>query len=328
MVELDPWLSDNLICPRDHQKIRSEASILICPFGHQYPVVLGIPIMLLPEIKQTHDAAKRSLKQAANRVWWNTARQHSASDDAVDSFVQREIAATNGIMYKSLIDKLITYPIPALRLHINSGGYFLDIGCNWGRWCIAASKLGYHSVGIDPSLDAILAAYRVARQLGVFARYVVADARYLPFSDNTFDCTFSYGVLQHFEKTDACIAFNEMKRVVKVGGLSMVQMPNALGVRSLYQQLRRGFRQPRDFEVRYWTISELKSTFERLFSHPRISADGYFTLNSQVSDIPLMPRRYRLVIFLSEILRKSSLKIPLLTYLADSLCITAERSHK
>jgi SAM-dependent methyltransferase len=116
----------------------------------------------------------------------------------IDPFVQNIIAATNGMLYISLIGKLTDYPIPYLRLPSGEGKRFLEIGCNWGRWCIAAARLGYRPVGIDPSLKGIRAARQVAQQLGIEAHYVVADGRYLPFANGTFDQVFSYSVLQHF----------------------------------------------------------------------------------------------------------------------------------
>ena len=42
-----------------------------------------------------------------------------------------------------------------------------------------------------------------------------------------------------------------------------------MGVRSIQHQARRRFREPRDFEVRYWTIPELKVTFGELIGQIR-----------------------------------------------------------
>lgn len=55
-------------------------------------------------------------------------------------------------------------------------------------------------MGIDPSLKAIRAARRVARQLGVEAFYIVGDNRFLPFRTETLDQFFSYSVLQHLSR--------------------------------------------------------------------------------------------------------------------------------
>jgi hypothetical protein len=46
----------------------------------------------------------------------------------------------------------------------------------------------------------------------------------------------------------------------------LVQMASALGIRSLQHQLRRGFRKPKDFDVRYWTPAELLGTFHAVLA--------------------------------------------------------------
>ena len=64
----------------------------------------------------------------------------------------------------------------------------------------------------------------------------MADARYLPFPESTFDVVFSYSVLQHFEKQDARVALAEAARVLTVSGTSMIQLPNAFGLRNMLNQ--------------------------------------------------------------------------------------------
>jgi len=205
----------------------------------------------------------------------------------------------------------------------SDGGLFLEVGSSWGRWCIAAARLGYRAIGIDPSLKAVRAARRVAGQLGVDAEYVVGDARYLPFREGTFEKVFSYSVLQHLPKQDAALAIAEINRVLRPGEECLVQMPNVLGMRCLYHQMRRGFREGREFEVRYWTIPELKREFGKHLSSTQILVDGFFSLNPQISDVRLMPWRYGALIYASEGLRRMSAAIPALKYAADSVYVRA-----
>ncbi len=322
-MELDPWLLRNLVCPRDKTHLDLQSASLVCREAHRYSVVYGIPIMLLQDVIQTHPAAIRSIEEAQGDRRLVTEQQTSSSSSRVDQFVQRNIAATHGILYKSLNGRLEEYPIPELRAPRGHGHYFLDLGCNWGRWCIAAGKIGYTPVGIDPSLEAICAAKRVAEQLGMAIHYVVADARYLPFADLGFDCVFSYSVLQHFEKGDVRQALREVRRVLKIGGKAMIQMANVFGLRCMYHQGRRRFRQAKNFEIRYWSPWELKATFSRLVGPARLAVDGYFSLNAQISDVNWLPRKYRPIIYSSEFLRRLSTKVSLMTILADSLYVNA-----
>src|SRR4029077_509606 len=113
--------------------------------------------------------------------------------------------------------------------------------------------------------------------------YVVADGRYLAFSVGPFDRVFSYRVLEHLCQEDVRLTLLEICQVLRSSGECQVQMPNAYGIRCLYHQARRGFRETRDFEVRYWTTRELLSTFGTAVGPARISVDGYFSLNAQSS---------------------------------------------
>ena len=322
-MDLDPRVLEILVCPRDRQRVHVDRGVLVCASGHSYAIVEGMPVMLLPDVKQTHPAAVRALAQSARRAEIQTDISATGRSGAIDPFVQEEIGATNGNMYRGLIGKLREYPIPKLPMHVSPGARFLDVGCNWGRWCIAAGRLGCLAIGIDPSLDAVLAARRVARQLGVHANYLVADARYLPFADQAIDRVFSYSVLQHFSKEDARLSLGEMRRILRGDGRVVVQMANAWGLRCLYNQARRRFREPELFEVRYWTIRELKATFEALIGPTYLAVDGYLSLNSRPGDLGLLPIRYRAVVRCSEALRRISETMRWMRYVADSVYLEA-----
>jgi SAM-dependent methyltransferase/uncharacterized protein YbaR (Trm112 family) len=320
------WFERELVCPRDRRDLRLAAKSLECDRGHRYPMVDGIPVMLIPEVTPTNDRMKSSWEMSPDTV--SAPAPPTQGSEYIDPFVQRGIAGTNGLMYRSLVGRLRTYPIPALRLPPagHAGRSFLDVGCNWGRWCIAAHRLGYSPVGVDSWFEPVQAARRVASQLKGPARYLVADARHLPFREHSFDVTFSYSVLQHFAKEDAQAAFGEIGRVMKPNGTAMIQMANALGVRCLYHQVKRGFRTPRAFEVRYWTPGELRQTAARLVGPASLAVDGYFTLNAQDGEVDVLPPRFRYLVRLSERLRSLSSRFVPLRYVADSLYIMARKT--
>jgi SAM-dependent methyltransferase/uncharacterized protein YbaR (Trm112 family) len=317
---------DLLACPRDKQPFRQEADDLVCERGHRYAVIEGIPILLVTEAEQTHIEGKRSLIMAENRDVAALPQFHVAEGE-IDPFVKNAIGATNGSLYQHLVGKLTEYPVPRLRLPAGNNKLFLEVGCNWGRWCLAAVASGYRTVGIDPSLKSIRAARRVARQLGVEADYVVGDSRFLPFPDGLFDQVFSYSVLQHLSKPNAHDSLAEIRRVLRVGGDVLVQMPNVFGIRCLYHQMRRGFRETRDFEVRYWRPAELLAAFSASVGPSELSADGYFSLNVQASDLRFLPPKYRALVRASEGLRKLSHYVPLLAKVADSLYVSSRRTE-
>lgn len=345
---MDDWYLENLVCPVDKTPLHFDPShqMLVSEKGRRFPVVDGIPVMLVEEVEQTHDAASSSLEDAHNRREDDTddpfylatlgisaaqradlASPAKSPTSAVDPVVAYLVGATNGNAYRDLVGKLQEYPIPDIRLPTACGAPLLDVGCNWGRWSVSAAKKGYAVTGIDPQLGAVMAARRVARQLNLEIRYVVGDARFLPFRDATFENVFSYSVLQHLDKSNAEKALGEVARVLETHGQSLIQMPNWLGTRSLYHQARRGFRAAKNFEVRYWTLSELRRTFERTIGRSSVSVDCYFGLGLQPSDRHLMSPLPRLATDVSDKLRLASEQVHLLKHLADSVYIHSQKAQ-
>lgn len=340
---MDQWLRDNLACPRDHKALQFDNNVLTCPDGHRYPVVDGIPVMLLDEVEQTLWVAAASLESAqgnggsisegdipfADTLGIDPEEREQLSKlpkSDVDPVVQMSIAKTCGNLYTPLIGNLKSYPIPELRLPDGNGEMFLDIGCNWGRWSVAAARKGYDVVGIDPSLGALMAARRVFTQLGLKGRFVVADGRYLPFASCTFDVVFSYGVLQHIDKDASQLVIKDIARVIKAGGTCLIQLPNVYGIRCLYNNARRGFRKATTFgEIRYWTLAEIRKTFSQIIGKSSLSVDAYFGLGIQKSDVDILPARFKLVVRCSEALRRLSLRARWMTHLADSVYVESNR---
>ncbi|HWI19737.1 MAG TPA: methyltransferase domain-containing protein [Vicinamibacterales bacterium] len=340
-MPLDSWFTANLACPVDHTSLTADSAELVCANGHRYPVVDGVPVMLRPDVPSTIVLADASLQRARGAGIDQRAPELyleslgisedekrgvldlAAAGSAIDPVVAYLIAATNGLMYRHLIGSLSAYPIPDLALPPGSGRRLVDVGCSWGRWSIAASRLGYEVLGVDPSLGAVMAARRVARQLNLPNRYVVADARYLPLPADAVDVTYSYSVLQHFSFDDATMAIGEMGRVLKPRGIARVQMPTRFGIRCLYHQARRSFRDATGFEVRYWTLAALASTFSRHIGPVRFEVDGYFGIGLQRADEPLMTPSLRRVLHASEFLKAISRRFRPLIGIADSVFVEA-----
>ena len=318
MISIDPWLQENIVCPRDEASLTLADGGLVCPRGHTYRVVDGIPILLRDDVDSVHWVVDRSLEATDDEL---IEASKPVSDFFVHSFVQRAISGTNGIMYERLTGKLEDYPIPRLPAEPTGGRRFLDIGCNWGRWCFAAAPAGFEPVGIDPSYEAVHAARSVARQLGVDARFLVADARFPPFRRECFDFVFSYSVLQHLPRDQVKMSLAETRRVLRPGGRALIQMPNRLGVRSLYHQARRAFREAQRFEVRYWSIPSLEKTFTELIGPTETYVDGFLSLNAQAADRSILPLPYRIVVSISGSLSRASQNVGALKHVADSIYV-------
>lgn len=347
--QTDHWYADALVCPVDKSALSLKDNYLVSATGRRYPVVDGIPILTIEEVEQTLHVARASMDCAEGvtrlRGTERYANLHLDSlgitpaeieelirildkgDSKLDPVVLMMIGATSGYSYASLVGdrNLAEYPIPDIPLPPGEGRTLLDIGCNWGRWCVAAARKGYRPTGLDPSLGAVLAARRVCQELGLEGRFVVGDGRYLPFPGDSFDTVYSYSVIQHFAKENGELAISEAGRVLKKGGTAKVQMAAKYGIRSLQHQLRRGFREPKMFEVRYYGVGELKRMFEQRIGRTRVSADCYFGLGWRWSDYRFLQPSRRLILILSEALRRISNVFTPMRAVADSVFLTATK---
>ena len=349
MSQIDPWYLENLVCPVDRTRLSLEGGYLVSEQGRRYSVVDGVPVLLVASEAQTIGVANASIARALGRpeavdgrapeLYLETLginereklevlRLYQSRMTSIDPVAAMLIGATCGNAYKDLIGNpnLTEYPIPSLSLKpARAGDGLLDIGCNWGRWSVAATRKGFSVVGIDPSLGAIMAARRIAEELKVDIKYLVADGRFLPFRDNQFDAVYSYSVLQHLSKDDVRKAISQVRRVLKAGGVAKIQMANKWGVRSIQHQARRRFREPKDFEVRYWTIPELKVTFGELIGQTAISVDCFFGLGWQWSDFRFLTWKFKSILMASEALRRLSSVVPPMQFAADSVFCTATK---
>jgi ubiquinone/menaquinone biosynthesis C-methylase UbiE len=242
--------------------------------------------------------------------------------------VQETIVLVAGLLYRPLVGKLTRYPAVSLDIEPGNGKVFLDIGSSWGRWTLAAAKLGYRAIGVDPNLDAVKAARRVAAQQNLQADFVIGDARALPVRDLCVDVAFSYSVLQHFAKSDVRAALEEVRRKMSPSGFSLIQMANRAGARSLYHQARRRFREADGFDVRYWSIDDLQETFSELIGPSEIFADCYFGLGIQPRDADMLPVQYRMAVRASETLRRLSQRLRLLARVADSVFVRSRKGER
>jgi len=133
----------------------------------------------------------------------------------VDQVVNYLISHTNGLMYKHLVGNLrpIQFQKSTFRMAKESCFWILVAAGDDGASLQHAK--GYSAVGIDPSLGAILAARRVAKQFGMEVRSLLAMQEFLPFKTNAFDVVYSYSVIQHFSLYDARLALKEAGRVLR-----------------------------------------------------------------------------------------------------------------
>ncbi len=343
--QVAPELLNVLRCPYDRTPLTAKAERLNCQSNHAFPVIEGIPVLLRSDEPETLWVAGASWERA--NLWVDgkdrsdprfiatlglgeaeraslVATVQQAPKNGVDAVISHMVLATSGYLYESVLGNLSKIPIPHLRLEAGQGA-LLDIGCNWGRWTVAAAAKGYRAFGIDPSIGALLTAKRLAEKLGLSCQFVCGDGRFLPFAPNTFSKVFSYSVLQHLSETDATTCLKEVGRVLEPEGVSFVQMPNGRGIRSFYHLWRRGFKPATGFDVRYWTPKELIRVFNETIGKSQLSVDGFLGLGIQPSDFKILPWKSKIVILVSETLRAITQVFPPLKQVADSLYVRSVR---
>lgn len=115
----------------------------------------------------------------------------------------------------------------------------LDIGCGFGEFAGVFFE-SQVEVGIDIApLDLIL-----ARRQGGYKKLFLADARKLPFPDESFATVLSVSVLEHIPKVEK--TFQEIFRVLKPGGLLIFTVPtsdlyNCLFYTQLFEKMKLPF---------------------------------------------------------------------------------------
>jgi SAM-dependent methyltransferase len=106
-----------------------------------------------------------------------------------------------------------------------AGSHVLEAGCGSGGVTLELAKRGAHATLLDISETSIgVSAQRFARA-GTPGAFVQGDLFALPFRDDSFDCVWNAGVIEHFLLDQQRAALSEMVRVCKPGGRIVVLVP-------------------------------------------------------------------------------------------------------
>ncbi|MFO7973857.1 MAG: class I SAM-dependent methyltransferase [Candidatus Hydrogenedentota bacterium] len=118
-----------------------------------------------------------------------------------------------------------------------SGMRLLDIGCGTGHWSGFFASLGYNVAGVDVAPEMIQVAHNRTMP-GVATQ--VADARFLPFQDASFDVAATMTVLEFLP--EPATALREMARCIKMRGRMLIGCLNRFA--SINQQRLAEGREP------------------------------------------------------------------------------------
>lgn len=116
------------------------------------------------------------------------------------------------------------------------GKKVLEVGVGAGSDFLQWVRAGAHPHGIDLTHEAIR---NVQHRLNLYNLHTqniqVADAEQLPYNDNTFDLTYSWGVIHHSPNMEQCLS--EIIRVTKPGGEIKIMIYNRRSLFAFYQYL-------------------------------------------------------------------------------------------
>lgn len=111
--------------------------------------------------------------------------------------------------------------------HVQS---LLEIGCARSRWLpYFATEFGFNVSGIDYSETGCSQAVSILNRAGVEGRVACANF-FSPPPDmvGAFDVVVSFGVVEHFEDTAACLS--SFAAFLKPGGVMITVIPNLAGI--------------------------------------------------------------------------------------------------
>lgn len=129
--------------------------------------------------------------------------------------------------YANSVPVYLTF-LKILRQAKKSHASVVDIGCGTGRSIsyvkTKLNRSGWKFFGIDYSPACIKHARRQYGELGVnFSQH---DGKWLPFPDKCFEYVVSSHVMEHIPAKDQLTFLQEIRRVLKPGGVAVIGEPN------------------------------------------------------------------------------------------------------
>lgn len=101
-------------------------------------------------------------------------------------------------------------------------GEILDLGCGRGEWLEILRENGYQALGIDLNRESLNECHK--KNLKVVCMDAISYVKSLP--DNSVRMVTSFQLIEHLEMPQLLSLFQELGRVVKKGGLMIMETPN------------------------------------------------------------------------------------------------------
>jgi SAM-dependent methyltransferase len=236
---MKPALLERLRCPRciGNLEVRFgdgtsdlREGLLTCRCGEWFPVVRGIPRMLLSPYREAflqREAEWVSRLREALPPW-------EMPEVKGEDRVQQATAERFGAEWRTFWDMRKDYErlfhsyFDVVDVDSFRGRVVLDAGCGMGRWAAFCARAGASVVAVDlgPAVEV------AAKNLEPYphAHVVQADLLRLPFESRSFDAVYSMGVLHHLPDPEA--GFRSVAARVAPGGILGIYLYYSLENRS------------------------------------------------------------------------------------------------
>jgi SAM-dependent methyltransferase len=183
--------------------------------------------------------------------------------------VSRQFSISKGVLFRDFVRHLETLKLLLENLEERGrGAVVLDIACGFAIPSRVLVSLGYENViGTDSFLTADQRTLTYSQQSLKMVEVRNIESQPLPFKDNSMDIVCFLATIEHLHNSPKRV-MTEIKRVLKVGGIVVVDTPNILELRKrLMLLLGRSFAQDMRFVFnreynsghhREYTLEELK----------------------------------------------------------------------
>jgi tellurite methyltransferase len=106
-----------------------------------------------------------------------------------------------------------------------AGGFVLDLGCGVGRHVVYLGGRGFRVAGVDISPSGIRLTREACVDRQISFEGQVSDMTALPWPDSIFDAALSISTIHHHQREGIVRTLEQVKRVLKPGGLLLVDFP-------------------------------------------------------------------------------------------------------